>query len=245
MQRGIGRLRAGGSGGFSPASVFAGGGAGLWLAPDDISTGYQDSAGTTPQTASGQPTGKRLDKSGRGNHVTQATGSARPEYDVIGGISSDFLDGVDDGYATAIFAAGTLTADMDYFVAIKRSSAAKGILSTIPATTAFFGCFESGSAVAAASNVGTPTHFVNGVAVPGGAATTRLQLDAALPNGTWVVLEIRNLDLSAWGNFQHSLFPGYPVAADIGQIILCPAQSAANRSNLRRYCGAKVGLSLS
>ena len=39
---------------------------------------YQDSAGTTPCTAVGDPIGKVLDTSGRGNHLTQATSTKRP-----------------------------------------------------------------------------------------------------------------------------------------------------------------------
>jgi hypothetical protein len=39
---------------------------------------FQDSAGTTPVTAVEQPVGLMLDKSGRGNHATQATSTKRP-----------------------------------------------------------------------------------------------------------------------------------------------------------------------
>lgn len=41
-------------------------------------TCYQDSAGTIPVTAVEQPVGKWLDKSGRGNHASQATSASRP-----------------------------------------------------------------------------------------------------------------------------------------------------------------------
>jgi len=51
------------SGGFSPASLFAGGIAGAWYGPSDLSTLFQDSAGTTPVTTAGQPVGLMLDKS--------------------------------------------------------------------------------------------------------------------------------------------------------------------------------------
>ena len=65
-------------GGFSPASLFAAGEQGVWYDPSDFSTMFQDSAGTTPVTAVEQPVGKILDKSGRGNHATQATSASRP-----------------------------------------------------------------------------------------------------------------------------------------------------------------------
>ena len=48
---------------FSPAALFADGAKGVWYAPDDFSTLFQDSAGTTPVTAVEQPVGLMLDKS--------------------------------------------------------------------------------------------------------------------------------------------------------------------------------------
>ena len=68
------------SGGFSPASLFAGGIAGAWYGPSDLSTLFQVSDGTTPVTTAGQPVGLMLDKSGRANHATQTTAAARPTY---------------------------------------------------------------------------------------------------------------------------------------------------------------------
>lgn len=47
---------------FNPALLFAGGEQGTWFDPQDLSTMYQDSAGTTPVTAVGQPVGMMLDK---------------------------------------------------------------------------------------------------------------------------------------------------------------------------------------
>ena len=48
---------------FYPLSLFANGEPGFWLDPSDLSTMYQDSAGTTPVTAVEQPVGLILDKS--------------------------------------------------------------------------------------------------------------------------------------------------------------------------------------
>jgi len=48
--------------GFNPRSLFAAGEQGIWLDPSDFSTLFQDSAGTTPVTAVGQPVGLALDK---------------------------------------------------------------------------------------------------------------------------------------------------------------------------------------
>jgi hypothetical protein len=62
---------------FSPASLFASGEEGAWYDPSDLSTVWQDAAGTTPATA-GDPVGRIDDKSGNGNHATQSTPTARP-----------------------------------------------------------------------------------------------------------------------------------------------------------------------
>jgi len=84
------------TGGYSssPYALFAGGTEGVWYDPSDIDTLFQDSAGTTPVTTAGQPVGRMLDKSGNGNHATQATAAARPTYQT--GPARATLDKVDD-----------------------------------------------------------------------------------------------------------------------------------------------------
>lgn len=63
---------------FSPRQLFTVGVGGAWYDPSDLSTLFQDSAGTIPVTAVGDPVGKILDKSGNGNHATQTTAINRP-----------------------------------------------------------------------------------------------------------------------------------------------------------------------
>lgn len=60
------------------ARMFVNGEQGAWYDPSDMSTLSQDEAGTVPVTAAGQPVGRILDISGRGNHATQATAASRP-----------------------------------------------------------------------------------------------------------------------------------------------------------------------
>lgn len=57
------RAYGGGSPAWSPISLFASGEQGAWYDPSDLSTMFQDSVGTTPVTADGQPVGLILDKS--------------------------------------------------------------------------------------------------------------------------------------------------------------------------------------
>ena len=59
-------------------SLFASSEQGFAYDPNDLSTMWQDAAGTIPVTAAGQPVGLWLDKSGRNNHAYQATSSMRP-----------------------------------------------------------------------------------------------------------------------------------------------------------------------
>lgn len=56
-------LMAGLKSSASPASLFANGEVGVWYDPSDLTTLFQDSAGTTPVTAAGQQVGLVLDKS--------------------------------------------------------------------------------------------------------------------------------------------------------------------------------------
>ena len=71
-----------GSSAFSPVSLFTSGSQGVWYDPSDLTTMFTDSAGTIPVTAPGQTVGKRLDKSGRGNHATAPTDTSRLIYGV-------------------------------------------------------------------------------------------------------------------------------------------------------------------
>ena len=59
-------------------SLFSNGEQGFFYDPNDLSTMYQDSAGTVPVTGVGQPVELMKDKSERGNHAYQTTSLARP-----------------------------------------------------------------------------------------------------------------------------------------------------------------------
>ena len=85
---------------FSPSVLFAGGIAGAWYGPSDLSTLFQDSAGTTPVTTAGQPVGRMLDKSGNGNHATQVTAARRPTYQTSPDRAT--LDKVDDRLSVTV-----------------------------------------------------------------------------------------------------------------------------------------------
>lgn len=114
--------------GFNPLSLFASGEQGVWYDPSDMSTLFQDAAGTIPVTAAGQPVGRMLDKSGRGNHATQSTATSRPILQTASGEWYLAFDGVDDGMATAdinFTATDKMTAWAGVF---KQSDAAIGMV---------------------------------------------------------------------------------------------------------------------
>ena len=82
--------------GFDVLGLFANGEVGVWYDPSDLTTLFQDIAGTTPVTTAGQTVGLMLDKSGNGLHATQATAAKRLVYQTDGTYHWLAGDGVDD-----------------------------------------------------------------------------------------------------------------------------------------------------
>jgi hypothetical protein len=93
--------RGGGAPAFDPATLFASGELGGWYDPSDLSTLFQDTAGTVPVTAAGQLVARISDKSGNGNHLTQSTLAARPLYQTGSGLHWLDFDATDDFMASA------------------------------------------------------------------------------------------------------------------------------------------------
>jgi len=90
----------GGRGGFSPADLFTGSETGVFYDVSDLSTLFQDSAGTTPVTVATNPIGYFGDKSGNGNHATQATAAKRLTYQTDPARAT--LDKVDDRLSVTV-----------------------------------------------------------------------------------------------------------------------------------------------
>jgi hypothetical protein len=72
--------------------------AAAWYDPSDVSTLFQDAAGTTPVTTDGQIVQKMADKSGNNNHLLQSTSGREPLYkvNIQNGKAIIRCDGVDD-----------------------------------------------------------------------------------------------------------------------------------------------------
>ena len=178
-----------------------------------------------------------------GNHLSQATAASRPLTNTQGAVQYLTFDGIDDSLSTGAI---TLGADMDCFIAVRRSSAANAILAYAGAGN-LFAAAESGAVTAADTGSGTPTYAANGVPLNSGlTGTTRAQVFTSLPAASWVVLEVRNLNLATgWTTFGlGNLAAGFQLNGDIAGIILAPAGDATARQKNRQYLGAKVGLTL-
>lgn len=111
-------------------SVFANNEQGFFYDPNDLSTMFQDAAGTVPVTGAGQPVGLILDKSGRNNHASQTTSASRPilrQNATTGAYYLEF-DGSDDFLRTANIDF-TATDKISLFTGVRKlSDAAAGIL---------------------------------------------------------------------------------------------------------------------
>ena len=94
---------------YDPSHLFINGEQGAWYDPSDLSTMFQDSAGTTPVTGVGQPVGLILDKSGNDNHASQATAASRPLLQNDGVNNYLAFDGVDDRLSTSAINMSTST----------------------------------------------------------------------------------------------------------------------------------------
>lgn len=81
---------------WQPSILYENGEQGGWYDPSDRSTLFQDTAGSVPVTADGQPVALMLDKSGRGNHLVQAALASRPIYRTDGVLCWLDFDGSDD-----------------------------------------------------------------------------------------------------------------------------------------------------
>jgi len=79
---------------FKPEDLFFLGEQGAYYSPGDLSTLFQDAAGTTPVTDDGDPVGLAVDISGNAVNAAQSVSASRPVYNVSPSRLS--LDEVDD-----------------------------------------------------------------------------------------------------------------------------------------------------
>jgi hypothetical protein len=171
------------------------------------------------------------------------------DYTATGITPFQLYDGVDDGMATASFAAGTLVNGMDCMIPVRRDSAANcvaGLYNGVADATKFFGMAESASGSGCVgSGAGTPTVWVDNTQLTGGTAVTRGTLHTALTAGSYHILEFRNLDLSAWTATGFGLYTSYVFPGARGDIMLFESTaSTEDKDAARQYLADLYGVTL-
>lgn len=128
LSSGLGRSLAKNASGaaWSPLLLFAASEKGGWYDPSDLTSMFQDSAGTTP-AAVDSPVGKINDKSGNGYHLLQGTTANKPTLRLASGRYYLEFDGVDDSLTAASF--NLSTDKVALCVGVRKvSDAATGII---------------------------------------------------------------------------------------------------------------------
>lgn len=127
---------------WTPLDIFTGGKQGVWYDPSDLSTLFQDAAGTVQVTKDGDPNARFLDKSGNGNHMSQSISASRPTYTKDGSLDSLYFDGVDDGLVATLARNMSETGEVYAFAALKGVSDSEvGVLTELGYTYESFGGF--------------------------------------------------------------------------------------------------------
>ena len=206
------------------ALLFAASEPGAWYDPSDMSTLFQDSAGSTPVTAVEQPVGRMLDKSGRGNHATQATTTKRPVLSrrvnlltKTEGILGTMLNGAPTINANALLAPdGTMTATRVInngaaATYVGWETSAEGAIARIflcsdGLTTTWLSLFQSGHKVTNARVVSGP----GAVAINSG-----LCVVSGLSYGAWTEVEFSSSTITS-GLAMFFIYPGSTGAIPAG-----------------------------
>lgn len=250
---------------FSVAALFAAGEQGGWWDPSDFSTMFQDSAGTTPVTAVGQPVGLIRDKSGRGNHASQATAASRPTLQQdASGFFHLLFDGVDDSLATTATVDMSTTDKSTVFAGITKSSdAATACVVELTANSSLnpgFGMFAPVTAATGDLNWRSTGTVVAGVT---SAATFPAPISRVLTgqgdiSGTVSVLRVNAVQAGSvatsqgTGNYSNATLnigrragSTLPFNGRIYSLIVRGALStAAQIAQTERFVGTKMGIAL-
>ena len=154
-------IGGGGAAVWVPDATFFAGASGFAYNPFDYSKAFQDSAGATPVTATGQSLGRLTDLSGNGNHRTQATSGKKPLTAAGGYTFDNFDDGMTGPCNTS--SAGAWT----YLAKIGAGADTVGIImrGNSPGSS-YFGYYSSGGVASSyGGNVTQTSMKVDGVTV--------------------------------------------------------------------------------
>lgn len=123
----------------------------IWYDANDISTLFQDNAGSTPVTANNDAVGMLKDKSGNARHVTQATGTKKPLYKtgIQNGLPALQFDATDDFMSGTAFNPST---DFTLFLVFGTLAAKQGF-------TGPFACVGAANGFKVVTNSSTSVYF--------------------------------------------------------------------------------------
>ena len=124
----------GGTAAFTPASLFALNEPGVWYDPSDLTTLFQDTAGTTPVTTPGQSVALALDKSKgltlgpelvtNGDFNSSAGWTLTPEVVISGGVATF----TSSSSSSSLFRSASVVVGRTYEVTVVVSSVSAGTL---------------------------------------------------------------------------------------------------------------------
>ena len=231
---------------FDPFIFFANGEQGGLYDPSDLTTLFQDAAGTIPVTSDGDPVGRINDKSGNGNHLTQAATSARPTYRTDGTRHWLEPDGVDDYLVAANYPA-PLSQPITHAFAYRRLgtpqrptlfdgsvSGGRNLLIIQPSQYEMYAGTGAGASISSTAN----TDYVGRVMFNGASS-------AASQNGSSpAVFNPGTQGLQGYRLFVHSANTLYFSGRYYGGLVINRALTPGEATKLDAWLAAKAGVAI-
>ncbi len=223
---------------WSPAELFSGSAQGAWYDPSDLSTLFQDTAGTVPVATDGDPVALMQDKSGNGNHAVQSVAPARPTWRTDGTLSWLEFDGADDKMIVSAVTYSDPALSICAGVQYQPGGSAWGSIKSNASSVVYVGL--SNPAISGSiSNSGGQTHINRSVA-----PNDRIALRNALLSKS--VISIRDAQSAQFS--QDTTFVAYsstsPPAALLFGYVEREAATAQMIVDMERWMAGKTGVSL-
>lgn len=226
---------------FDPLDLFAGGKQGVWYDPSDMSTLFQDVAGTVPVTKDGDPVALMRDKSGNGNHAVQTVSTARPVYKTDGILHWLNFDGVDDELLISV----TLNNNNSISASLRTVRPTNSFMFGDSSRTAKMGIFNNSAFFRLVSNgdavsipyVAASKHIITGFR-DNGYTTGRLngvESKATAPNAT---------AQTTWTAFGSANLTNQYFSGSVYGAILLDDYSADKLLKIENYLSTKAGVTL-
>lgn len=241
------------AGRWTPARLFANGEQGAWYDPSDLSTQFQDSSGTTAAALS-LPVGLISDKSGRGNHASQATAPSRPTL-VQPTYYSLRADGVDDSLAATTGGGGTTGILICAAITVQGAATTRTLWNDRTVNNGYVFQVNAADKLALLAGNGVSlTGIVSVASLPAGethvitAWDDGANLNVQIDNGAVasVARPVVVAGTAGFTLFKQNDSPSQFFNGDCQQLVYVKdtAKSAAERTALKRFVGNKVGIAL-